>query len=118
MRSRRRVAAGTALIIAVLTGCAGGPPNITGMWAPDDDSGVKTISSNGTCAGMYYNNGQPLDIGGGMTCTLSETATNGFYTLVVRQPPNEITYRVSFDGDDAMTLHNGAGQPIVTLTRQ
>lgn len=113
-----RFATGATAIIALLTGCAGGTPDISGMWVPDDGSGIKTINSDGTCSGMFYNNGQPLDIGGGMACTLSETETDGFYTLVVRQPPNEATYRVSFDGDDAMTMHTSVDQPIVTLTRQ
>lgn len=65
---------------------------------------------------MYYNGTTPLDIGGGMTCTLSDSESGGYYQMVVSQPPNQITYQVKFSGD-SMTLVSG-GQEIVTLTRQ
>lgn len=89
------------------------------MWSPSDGSGIKTLGAAGGCSGMYYNGGQPLDIGGGMTCALSEDANDdGTYTMLVRQPPNERTYRVSFPDDDTMVLLDSAGSEIVTLTRQ
>ncbi|MFT4189033.1 MAG: hypothetical protein QM621_10695 [Aeromicrobium sp.] len=102
-----------------LVACAAveGEPDIVGVWSPDDGTGVKTINDNGSCSGMYYNQGQPLDIGGVATCSLSD-GTSGEHVMVVRQPPNERTYRVEFDGDDTMVLKDDSGGVIVTLTRQ
>ena len=67
---------------------------------------------------MYYNQGQPLDIGGGMQCMLGEKSEDGTYALVVSQPPNEQTYRVTFEGNDTAIVSSSTGQPIVTLERQ
>jgi len=97
-----------------LTGC--GEPEFTGVWKPDDGSGLKTIADGGQCSGMYYNNGKPLDIGGTMTCTFS-SGSDGAYVLVVRQPPNERSYTVEFPDDDTMVLRSG-DTTVVTLTRQ
>lgn len=106
--------AGAAL---VLSGCASAP-SIIGVWSPDDGSGIKTVNENGQCSGMYYNGTTPLDIGGGMTCQLGNESSDGTYTLVVLQPPNERTYHVRFDGSDTAILQDSAGNVIVTLTRQ
>ena len=104
---------------AILSSCAGsGAPDISGVWLPSDGSGVKTISTDGSCAGMYYNGTTPLDIGGPMSCALSETEAGGYYTLVVRQAPNQANLRVSFQTDDTLTLYTSSGEEIVTLTRQ
>lgn len=65
---------------------------------------------------MYYNGTEPLDIGGPETCTLSTSATNGVYKLVVQQPPNSVTYDATFTGD-TVDLASESGQHIVTLTR-
>jgi hypothetical protein len=65
---------------------------------------------------MYYNGTTPLDIGGPETCALSSSQSNGFYTLVVNQPPNSASYQVNFSGSQ-MTLSSG-GRTIVTLTKQ
>ncbi|OCG73578.1 hypothetical protein [Microbacterium sediminis] len=88
------------------------------MWQPDDGSGVKTIAEDGSCTGMYYNAGQPLDIGGGMTCTLGSEENDGAYVLVVSQPPNEASYLVRFDGNDTAVVMSQSGEPLVTLERQ
>jgi hypothetical protein len=79
---------------------------------------VKTIADSGACTGMYYNGTTPLDIGGPMTCTLSQNQSNGYYVLVVRQPPNQASYAVRFSGDDSMTMYTSANLKIVTLARQ
>jgi len=57
---------------------------------------------------MYYLNGAPLDIGGGMMCAYSGN------TLVVRQPPNQISYKVHYAGE-TMTITNGSMS--ITFTR-
>lgn len=100
-----------------LTAC-GSEPSLVGMWEADDGSGIKTIAEDGQCSGMYYSQGKPLDIGGGMLCTLGEKADDGTYLLLVQQPPNESTYRVQFEGADRAVLTSKSGEPIVTLTRQ
>ncbi len=71
-----------------------------GVWIAPDGS-TAFILENGVCSGMYYNNGTPLDIGGGMTCAYSGN------TLVVMQPPNQISYKVHYTGD-TMTITNGS----------
>jgi hypothetical protein len=59
-----------------------------GNWSPDDGSLMKTIAESGECTGMYYNGSEPLDIGGGMTCSFSEDpGSDGMHTMVVSQPP-------------------------------
>lgn len=114
----RTVALGAMAAIAVgLTGCTS-EPSLVGMWQPDDGSGMKTVAEDGRCTGMIYNQGRPLDIGGGMYCTLGEKASDGTYTLVVQQPPNEQTYRVRFEGQDTAVLLTRGGETIVTLERQ
>lgn len=116
--------AGAFAVLAVgvlgLTACGSdGPPDHTGMWSASDGSGIKTLGAGGDCSGMYYSDGRPLDIGGGMTCRLSEEAhSDGTYTMLVRQPPNERTYRVSFPDEDTMVLLDSSGSEIVTLTRE
>ncbi len=119
--TRRHAAwvAGIALAMAALSGCESSPdtPDIAGVWIADDGSGTKTIGADGRCTGMYYNSGAPLDIGGGMTCTLGSTASaSGTYTLVVEQPPNQATYAVTFD--DADTMRFTSGGTTITLQRQ
>jgi len=82
-------------------------PDVVGVWiAPDGTSAF--INEDGSCAGMYYNNGQPLDIGGPMTCAFSGS------TLVVLQPPNQATYDVSLSGDSMILTSGGTN---ITFTR-
>ncbi|TFD13138.1 hypothetical protein [Cryobacterium sp. TMT4-10] len=114
-KHRYIAAAITVTAALLLTGCTS-TPTITGMWTASDGSATKIVNDDGSCSGMYYNGTTPLDIGGGMTCTLSDTKSNGFYTLVVSQPPNQASYQVRFDGDD-MVMSSG-GVDIVTLTKQ
>jgi hypothetical protein len=104
-----------ACSVALLAGCSSSV-SITGTWTASDGSQTKIINADGSCSGMYYNGKAPLDIGGPETCTLSSAAANGFYSLVVRQSPNQASYQVKFDGDK-MTMSLG-GQDSVTLTRQ
>lgn len=118
MRSVTRTATISAVLVASLAMVAGcsSQVSITGTWSASDGSETKVINDDGSCSGMYYNGATVLDIGGPETCTLSSTSTGGYYSLVVRQAPNQITYQVAIDGD-TMTLTSG-GQEIVTLTRQ
>jgi len=106
---------GSAMACFVLAGCSS-TPSIEGVWSASDASVTKTISSDGACNGMYYNAGKVLDIGGPETCSLSQDATDGYYSLVVRQPPNQETLQVKFDRT-TMTL-SSAGSELVTLTKQ
>lgn len=86
---------------------------IVGVWSAPD--GIKTINNAGQCTGMYYNNGQPLDIGGPMSCMQSDQQSDGSYLLVVTQAPNQASYRIVF-GDGSMTLTSGGIE--ITLVRQ
>ena len=104
---------------ATLAACGSSTPDPTGVWSASDGSATKTIGSNGACSGMYYNAGKPLDIGGPMTCTMSnQKGADGSYTMVVSQPPNQTTYKVTFSGKSTMTVADASGRTIVTLTRQ
>lgn len=106
----------TAGLLALgVAGCST-QPSITGVWSASDGSATKTINDDGSCTGMYYNGGKVLDIGGPETCHLSENQTNGFYSLVVQQPPNQETLQVTFDGN-TMTLYSGSAA-VATLTKQ
>lgn len=102
----------SVLLLAALGACSEPKPSLEGVWFGDDGT-TKTVSSGGACSGMYYNQGKVLDIGGPMTCTLSEDGDR----LVVRQPPNERTYTVRFVSDGELILMDSAGESIVTLTR-
>lgn len=81
---------------------------------------MKVIMSDGRCSGMYYTGpGSPLDIGGGMSCSMSsEEDSRGRYSLVVTQPPNQQTLRLAFDGNDEVTVYDGSGDRLFTMTRQ
>lgn len=92
------------LLCGSLTGCAGAKNSIVGNWI-DAEGNTATVLDDGQCTGMYYVDGSPLDIGGGMTCSYSNN------TLVVTQPPNQMTYDVRLDGD-TMTLFT-EGQTII-----
>jgi hypothetical protein len=101
-----------------LSAC-GGTPSLVGNWRADDGTGMKVIMSNGMCSGMYYSRGEPLDIGGGMRCSMSsKKGSNGRYSLVVTQPPNEATFYVAFDGNEEATVYDSAGIRLFTMTRQ
>jgi hypothetical protein len=114
---RRTILLLVPILLTATTSCAEEEPDFTGVWQPDDGSGVKTIEASGACSGMYYNQGEPLDIGGSMSCTFSDGAADGSYQLVVRQPPNQTSYDVEMPDADTMELSSG-GSVIVTLTRQ
>ena len=117
MTSRVRTLVVALALGATLTGCSSGPPSLSGVWTPSDGSGTKVINADDSCSGMFYNGTTPLDIGGPETCTLSGAATDGAYTLVVRQSPNSATYTATFNGD-TLDLSSMTGTHIVTLTRQ
>lgn len=115
--------AGAVALAAVfsLAACSGssGPPDMTGSWTPSDGSGVKVFQGDtGPCQGIYYSDGKPLDIGGGMTCSLGSNKTNGRYPLQVDQPPNSETLYISFSGDRHATVYDSAGTQLLTMTRQ
>lgn len=48
----------------------------------------------------------------------SEERSDGSYSLVVPQPPNQQTLRISFDGNDEATIHDSAGNRLFSMTRQ
>lgn len=97
-----------------LAGCSS-TPSMEGVWSASDGTPDKVIQSDGSCSGMYYTGGRVLDIGGPETCTLGSRSDDGSYPLVVRQPPNQATYAVRFDGS-TMTLSSGGKQ--IVLTKQ
>lgn len=67
---------------------------------------------------MYYSGGKTLDIGGGMSCSLSDKkGSNGRYSLVVNQPPNQPTYQVEFKENDDATVFDTAGNRIFSMKR-
>lgn len=106
IRRLKNILLAVVVVSLSLSACSSAP-DVVGVWiAPDGASAF--INEDGSCAGMYYNNGQPLDIGGPMTCAFSGS------TLVVSQPPNQATYDVSLSGD-SMTLTSGGTN--VTFTR-
>ncbi|WP_375405911.1 hypothetical protein [uncultured Amnibacterium sp.] len=114
-----RVSLRTALIVLamscaglLLSGCSSAP-SVTGVWSASDGSADKVIGDDGQCSGMYYANGSVLDIGGGETCTLGSKESDGTYPLVVRQPPNQETLEVTFDGD-TMKFNSGGKQIVLT----
>lgn len=111
--------AATVLVLLCLTAC-GGPPSLAGNWRADDGTGMKVINSGGACSGMYYlGPGDPLDIGGPMSCSLSsEEGSDGRYSIVVTQSMNQQTLTVAFDGDDEATVYDGAGNRLFSMTRQ
>ena len=118
-RTRRLIASGAAVALAVgMSGC-GGTPTLVGNWQADDGSGAKVVTSNGACQGMFYSQGKPLDIGGGMTCSLSTKALNGGkYSLVVSQPPNQASYLVDFSGNDSATVYDTGGGRLYSMKRE
>ncbi|MGJ3191246.1 hypothetical protein [Paenarthrobacter sp. FR1] len=111
------ISALTGLSLAI-SGCGAAAPTLTGNWKADDGSGTKVIMSDGRCKGMYYSGGRPLDIGGGMTCSLSEKkGSNGRYSLVVSQPPNQASFQVEFIGENSATVYSGSNK-LFTMARQ
>ncbi|GAB3283480.1 hypothetical protein GCM10027449_26560 [Sinomonas notoginsengisoli] len=107
-----------AAVAASLAACSSAPPSLAGNWRSGDGTPTKVVSQNGACRGMYYDRGKPLDIGGGMSCSLSQSKDpNGRYSLVVSQPPNQATYTVAFDGNDKATVYDGS-KAIYTMVRQ
>lgn len=71
------------------------------------------------CSGMYYNDGKPLDIGGGgTTCTLGSTKTDGRFPLTVQQAMNSETLYVSFVSGSKATVYDGSGAQLFTMTKQ
>lgn len=110
MRQQSHVATSLVLfglLCGLLTGCGGAKSSIVGNWI-DAQGNTATVLDDGQCTGMYYVDGSPLDIGGGMTCSYSNN------TLVVTQPPNQVTYEVRLDGD---TLTLSAEGQTITLNR-
>lgn len=113
------ILAAAVLLLPLLTAC-GGAADITGNWQADDGTGMKVIHSNGVCSGMYYvGPGQPLDIGGPMTCSFStQKGGDGRYSLVVTQSMNQQTLRVSFNGNNEAEIYSSVGDHLFTMTRQ
>ncbi|QLY28180.1 hypothetical protein H0264_22600 [Nocardia huaxiensis] len=92
---------------------------ITGSWTPSDNTGTKTFTtSGGQCDGFYYAQGTILDIGGPMTCVISEKPNaQGRYTLVVTQSPNRSTYTIEFPDTDHAVVYDSKGTRLYELER-
>jgi hypothetical protein len=91
---------------------------IVGTWTASDGTGIKTMGSNNQCAGFYYANGTPLDIGGPMSCAISSKPdAQNRYSLTVTQSPNKNTYKIQFDTVDQATVYSSTGQRLYAITR-
>lgn len=92
---------------------------IVGTWTASDGTGTKTFNSDGgSCDGFFYSNGEPLDIGGPMTCSISSKPdAQGRYTLVVTQSPNRASYRVEFTDTDHASVFDASGSKLYELER-
>lgn len=103
----------------MLSGCsAGSSDDIVGNWSASDGT-TKTIMSNGVCTGMYYYQGKPLDIGGGMICSYSKDRDgSGTHMMVVSQPPNQASFRIKFPDSNTAQMLDPSGALIVTLKRR
>jgi hypothetical protein len=105
-------------LMKAFNGSTDGPAALAGSWHASDGSGTKTFNTNGACDGFYYNNGKPLDIGGPMSCTIdSSPGADGRYTLTVKQPPNQDTYKVRFDSDDHAVVYTADGEKLYEMSR-
>ena len=92
-----------------------------GEFARSEACGVRfgVVHETGACHGMFYSGGKPLNIGGGMTCSLSEKkGPSGRYSLVVSQPPNQAAYEVEFSGNDAATVYDDSGVRLYSMNRR
>jgi hypothetical protein len=111
------------LVIWGLSSALGGPAEadattVVGNWTASDGTGNKSFSSSGQCDGVFYDQGKPLDIGGPMSCALSEKPdSNGLYTLRVTQSMNKATYKLRFDSTDHATVFDSAGRKLYELER-
>ncbi|MEU8897061.1 hypothetical protein [Nocardia sp. NPDC048505] len=92
---------------------------IVGSWTASDSTGTKTFtSSGGPCDGFYYSQGRILDIGGPMTCVISQKPNaQGRYSLVVTQSPNRGTYSIEFRGTDHAIVYDTSGTRLYELER-
>lgn len=92
---------------------------IVGAWNASDGTGTKTFTaSSGQCAGFYYNNGKPLDIGGPMTCTISSKPdAQGRYTMIVTQSENRATFHIAFTDTDHASVLDSQGTKIYEIER-
>ncbi|MGW6619710.1 hypothetical protein ACWF99_00685 [Nocardia sp. NPDC055002] len=97
----------------------GGAEAMAGTWTASDGTGTKTFNSDGgRCDGFFYNNGEPLDIGGPMTCSISSKAdTEGRYTLIVTQSPNRAKYLVEFTDAEHASVFDASGTELYDLER-
>ncbi|UXA19088.1 hypothetical protein [Mycobacterium sp. SMC-4] len=95
-----------------------GPKSLVGIWSSSDGTADKRLADNGLCEGFYYSNGRQLDIGGPMTCQLSDQPDSaGRYTLIVSQSPNRSSYLVEFNGNNTVSVYSKSGDLLYTLTR-
>ncbi|MEV6560257.1 hypothetical protein AB0M22_31375 [Nocardia sp. NPDC051756] len=92
---------------------------MVGTWSASDGTGTKTFNgSGGSCDGLYYHQGKPLDIGGPSTCVLSgKPDATGRYTLVVTQSVNRASYKVEFTSADHALVYDSAGTRLYELER-
>ncbi|HEX7303358.1 hypothetical protein [Lentzea sp.] len=112
-------------VVLNMTGDSGAPDSTdvtrtaVGTWTASDGTGTKTFGGNGAqCDGFYYAQGKPLDIGGPMSCTLSSAPDErNRYSLMVKQGPNQATYKIAFDREDHAVVYGSNGAQLYELTR-
>lgn len=101
---------GLAAIGALMTGCSS-TPSLAGTW--ESNSGdTKVFYEDGTCENMLS-----VDIGGPMYCSISEKATDGYYSLRVKQGANSANLMVKPDGKDHLAVYNKSGEMLYELDR-
>lgn len=126
--------AAVAIVALILVGRAvvvnltgdGDPPasadvaqTAVGTWTASDGTGTKTFGGNGAqCDGFYYHQGKPLDIGGPASCTLSSTPdSQNRYSLMVKQGPNQATFKIAFDKADHAVVYGSNGTKLYELNK-
>lgn len=111
------------LLVRAVTGDSGSPAPgstaVVGEWTASDGTGTKLFTeSGGRCEGFYYSNGEPLDIGGPMTCSISSRAdAQGRYTLEVTQSMNEARYLIEFTDSEHAAVYEPDGTLLYELRR-
>ena len=115
--SHSSAAAGASTPYTPAPSTASGPQSLTGAWTTADGLPI-TFTDDGACAGAFYSDGRPLDIGGPSTCQLSSTPdSTGRYKLRVIQGGNRATYSVEFQSAEKASVYDSSGQLAYSITR-
>ncbi|WP_045440770.1 hypothetical protein, partial [Nocardia seriolae] len=92
---------------------------LEGTWQSSDGTDAKIYRGSGQpCSGFFYSGSKPLDIGGPMTCSLSQKPDpQSRYTLLVTQSENHGSYKVEFGDRDHANVYDATGNQLYQLTR-